>query len=58
MAGISGDTMMDNSGHLNPQPMLKLAQDGLIKIKSSSLSGSLGNLQDFCKSGVCGPQLS
>ncbi len=40
------------------QPMLKLAQDGLIKIQSSFLSGSAESLQDFCKSGVCASLLS
>ena len=58
MAGTGCGIMMDKSGHLNLQPVLKLAQDGLIKIKSSSLSGSPANLQDFCKSGICGPLLS
>lgn len=38
--------------NLNPQPVLRLAQDGLIKIKSSSFSGSAGTLHDFCKFGV------
>jgi len=43
---------------LNRQPMLKLAQDGLIKIQSSLLSGSPGSLLDFCKFGVCASPLS
>ncbi|KAL9125161.1 MAG: hypothetical protein Q9217_005593 [Psora testacea] len=39
--------------HLNPQPVLKLAQDGLIKIKSSFLSSSPGTLQDFYVHSIC-----
>lgn len=44
---------MCNWTHINPQPALILAQGGLIKIKSSSLSGDPGTLYDFCKSHVC-----
>lgn len=40
---------MCNWTHLLPQPALKLAQDGLIKIRSSLLSGNPGTLYDFCK---------
>jgi len=46
-----------NSFRLNSQPMLKLAQDGLIKIQSSLLTGSPGSLQDFCKFGDRAPRL-
>jgi len=46
---------MCNWTHLNPQPTLRLAQDGLIKIKSSSLSGNPGTLYEFCKFHVCVP---
>ncbi len=57
--GVEADSIsamrMCNWTHLNPQPVLGLAQDGLIKIKSSSLSGSAGTLHDFCKFGVCVP---
>lgn len=41
--------------HLNRQPMLKLAQDGLIKVQSSLLTGSPGSLHDFCKFGDRAP---
>jgi len=44
---------MCNGTHLNPQPALMLAQDGLIKIKSSLLSVNPVNLYDFCKFHVC-----
>ena len=47
-----------NWTRLNRQPTLKLAQDGLIKIRPGLLSSSPGNLQDFCKFGVYAPPLS
>jgi hypothetical protein len=51
-------TRLCNWTHLNPQPVLRLAQDGLIKIRSSSLSGSPETLRDFCKFDVCASPLS
>ncbi|KAL9628809.1 MAG: hypothetical protein Q9164_007138 [Protoblastenia rupestris] len=42
-----------NWTRFNLQPMLKLAQDGLIKIRSSLLSGSLRSLQDFYVHSIC-----
>ncbi len=46
---------MCNWTYMNPQPALRFAQDGLIKIQSSSLSGDPGTLIDFCKFHVCIP---
>ena len=42
---------------LNRQPLLQLAQDGLIKIQSSLCPGSPGSLKDFCKFGDRAPPL-
>ena len=55
---VEEDWKLCNWTRLNSQPVLKLAQNSLIKIMSNSILGGPETLYDFYKFGVCALPLS